>query len=194
MDGHGRLETHRAHRAQPCGSVSSGWVLPSCTRSELIRGPRAPSRAGRSVVAAVTATSTAIPAVYPRLATIGIPAKAREQRAMITVPPAKTTAPPAVATSALLTYALFSRRNEIVALRAGGISLGQTAVPVLAIAAALSVAALAWNETVVPYASRRFQYVNNVEIRERALRGVARLRRHSSFTASTRQRHRAKQP
>jgi lipopolysaccharide export system permease protein len=71
-----------------------------------------------------------------------------------------------------LTYALFSRRNEIVALRAGGISLGQTAVPVLAIAAALSVAALAWNETVVPYASRRFQYVNNVEIRERALRGV----------------------
>ncbi len=81
-------------------------------------------------------------------------------------------APPAVATSTLLTYALLSRRNEIVALRAGGVSLGQTAVPVLALASVVSVAALVWNETVVPYASRQFQYVNNVEIRERAPRGV----------------------
>ena len=29
-----------------------------------------------------------------------------------------------------------------------------------------------WNETVVPYCSRKFQYVNNVEIRKRAIRGV----------------------
>jgi lipopolysaccharide export system permease protein len=29
-----------------------------------------------------------------------------------------------------------------------------------------------WNETVVPFSSRRFQYVNNVEIRKRAVRGI----------------------
>ena len=81
-------------------------------------------------------------------------------------------APPAVATATLLTYGLLARRNEIIALRAGGVSLLQTAAPVMALAAAISVAVLLWNETVVPYASREFQYVNNVEIRERALRGV----------------------
>ncbi|MGE0518672.1 MAG: LPS export ABC transporter permease LptG [Candidatus Binatia bacterium] len=80
--------------------------------------------------------------------------------------------PPAVVTAALLTYGLLGRRNEITALRAGGVSLGQTAVPVLLLAGVISLGALAWNETVVPYASRKFQYVNNVEIRERALRGV----------------------
>ncbi len=59
----GRCETHSAQRRQPCGCLSSGWVLPSWTRSELIRGPSAPSIAGSSVVAAQTATTTAIAAV-----------------------------------------------------------------------------------------------------------------------------------
>ncbi len=60
-------------------------------------GPRAPSIAGSSVVAAKTATITAIAAVKPRVLTRGIPAKASEQSAITTVKPAKTTAPPAVA-------------------------------------------------------------------------------------------------
>jgi len=80
--------------------------------------------------------------------------------------------PPAVITAALLTYGLMGRRNEIIALRSGGVSLMQTAAPVLVLSCAISVAALVWNETVVPYASRKFQYVNNIEIRKRALRGV----------------------
>ena len=80
--------------------------------------------------------------------------------------------PPAVITSMLLALGLLSRRNEIIALRASGVSLGQTAVPLLAVAAGISVAAFIWNETVVPYSSRRFQQVNNVEIRKRTLRGV----------------------
>jgi lipopolysaccharide export system permease protein len=80
--------------------------------------------------------------------------------------------PPAVITAALLTYGLMGRRNEIIALRSGGVSLMQTAAPVLVLSFAISVAALVWNETVVPYASRKFQYVNNIEIRKRALRGV----------------------
>jgi lipopolysaccharide export system permease protein len=80
--------------------------------------------------------------------------------------------PPAVMTAVLLTFGLLGRRNEIIALRAGGVSLTQTAVPVLVIVTAISIGALIWNETVVPYCSRRFQYVNNVEIRKRAIKGV----------------------
>lgn len=80
--------------------------------------------------------------------------------------------PPAVITAALLTYGMLGRRNEIIAFRSGGVSLLQTALPVLVLSLVISAAALVWNETVVPYASRKFQYVNNIEIRKRALRGV----------------------
>ena len=80
--------------------------------------------------------------------------------------------PPAVIIAVLLAFGLLGRRNEIIALRAGGVSLLQTGIPVLAVAGVISVAALIWNETVVPYASRRFQYVRNVEIHKRAIRGV----------------------
>jgi lipopolysaccharide export system permease protein len=80
--------------------------------------------------------------------------------------------PPAVITAALLTFGILGRRNEIVALRSGGVSLGQTAAPILFLSLGISVAALVWNETVVPYSSRKFQHVNNIEIRKRALRGV----------------------
>jgi len=84
--------------------------------------------------------------------------------------------PPAVVISVLMSLGLMSRRNEIIAFRAGGISLLQTTFPILALALALSVAALIWNETVVPYSSRMFQFVNNVEIRERGMRGIFRDR------------------
>jgi lipopolysaccharide export system permease protein len=80
--------------------------------------------------------------------------------------------PPAVITAVLLAFGMLGRRNEIIAMRAAGVSLAQTAVPIMVLAFAISVAALIWNETVVPYCSRRFEYVNNVEIRKRAVRGV----------------------
>ena len=80
--------------------------------------------------------------------------------------------PPAVITAALLAFGVLGRRNEIIALRASGVSLAQTAVPVVVLATAISIGALIWNETVVPYCSRRFEYVNKVEIRKRAIRGV----------------------
>jgi lipopolysaccharide export system permease protein len=80
--------------------------------------------------------------------------------------------PPAVIVSTLLTLGLLSRRNEVIAFRAGGVSLNQTAVPLLAAAVGVSLLALGWNESVVPYCSRKFQHVNNVEIRKRTLRGI----------------------
>jgi lipopolysaccharide export system permease protein len=80
--------------------------------------------------------------------------------------------PPAVMIAVLLVFGTLARRNEIVALRAGGVSLVQSSVAIMVLAGAISVAALIWNETVVPYCSRQFQYVSNVEIRKRAVRSV----------------------
>lgn len=80
--------------------------------------------------------------------------------------------PPAVLAAMLLSLGMLSRRNEVIAFRASGISLGQTAFPLLALAAVLSVATLVWNEVVVPYCTRAYQYVNNVEIRKRQQLGV----------------------
>lgn len=80
--------------------------------------------------------------------------------------------PPAVIAALLLSLGLLGRRNEIIALRASGISLVQTALPLLATAALISVLALVWNETVVPAATQRFQYVNVVEIKKQRPRGI----------------------
>jgi lipopolysaccharide export system permease protein len=80
--------------------------------------------------------------------------------------------PPSVLTAMLVSLGMLSRRNEVIALRASGVSLYQTAVPLVGLAALISAGTLAWNETVVPYCTREYQYVNNVEIRKRALRGI----------------------
>lgn len=80
--------------------------------------------------------------------------------------------PPAALAGTLLSLGMVSRRNEIVALRASGISLGQMAMPLLGLGLLISCGTLAWNETVVPYCTREYQYVNNIEIRKRPLRGI----------------------
>jgi lipopolysaccharide export system permease protein len=81
-------------------------------------------------------------------------------------------APAAVITAILLALGLLARHGEITALRASGVSLVQSAVPLIGVALLISLAVLIWNETVVPYCSREFQYVNKVEIRKRAVRGI----------------------
>ncbi len=79
--------------------------------------------------------------------------------------------PPAVVVGTLMSLGMLSRRNEIIAFRTSGISLWQTAWPIMACAAAISIGALVWNETVVPFSSRKFQQVNN-GIRGRKIRGI----------------------
>lgn len=82
------------------------------------------------------------------------------------------TLPAAALVASLLSFGLLARHNEIIAWRASGVSLWQTARSILAAGLLLSLAALAWNETVVPYATREFEHVNRVEVRKRARQGV----------------------
>ena len=69
------------------------------TRSALIRVPSMPSTAGRSVRAASTAATTEIAAISPIALTCGMFATSSDRRAIVTVVPAKNTAPPEVATA-----------------------------------------------------------------------------------------------
>ena len=92
----GLFATAWAQRAEkPCLLWPSGWI--SRTRSALIRGPRIASTAGSSVSAPSTARTTAIAAISPIVVTRGIPATSSDTSAIVTVPPAKNTAPPDVA-------------------------------------------------------------------------------------------------
>ncbi len=84
---------HLAHSPRrACASV--GGVR---TRSALIPWPVSASRAGSRVRAASTATTTAIAAIKPIVVTSGMPATASDTSAIVTVQPAKKTAPPDVA-------------------------------------------------------------------------------------------------
>ena len=80
--------------------------------------------------------------------------------------------PAAVVVALLLSLGSLSRRNEITALRASGISLVQMALPLLGATLLISITALLWNELVVPYCTRQHQYVNLVEIRKRERRSL----------------------
>ncbi len=85
---------HFAHRPFFASSAVGGWWI----RSELMCGPKIDKNAGKSVSAAATATTTAMAAISPIVVTKGMPATASETSAIVTVPPAKKTAPPEVAT------------------------------------------------------------------------------------------------
>ena len=80
--------------------------------------------------------------------------------------------PPAVLAAVLISLGSLARRNEVVAFRALGVSLAQMATPLIGVAGLISVASLVWDETVVPYCSRQFQYVNDVQIKKRPVRGL----------------------
>lgn len=80
--------------------------------------------------------------------------------------------PPAVLAGVLLSLGVLARRNELVALRASGVSLTRIARPMLITAAVISLVMLVWGETIVPLSMSRQQEVSLVEIRKQAPRTV----------------------
>jgi lipopolysaccharide export system permease protein len=80
--------------------------------------------------------------------------------------------PPAVLAGVLISLGVLGRRNELVALRASGVSLTRIARPLLVTAAAISLIMLLWGETIVPLSMSRQQEVSLIEIRKQAPRTV----------------------
>lgn len=74
-------------------------------------------------------------------------------------------APVAVLTASLIGVGMLARHREIVALRACGVSRWQVLAPLLLLGCVLTAASIAWNETVVPAAARRWHSVWNADIK-----------------------------
>src|SRR5215510_5095285 len=81
-------------------------------------------------------------------------------------------APAAALTGSLLSLGLLARHRELLALKTCGVSPWQIARPLLLSASILSVGVLAWNEFVVPYSFHKSRYINTVEIKQKAFRGL----------------------
>jgi len=81
-------------------------------------------------------------------------------------------APAAALAGSLLSLGLLSRHREILALKTCGISPWQIARPLLLSASVLSAGAWVWNEVIVPYSFHKSRYINTIEIKKKAFKGL----------------------
>lgn len=77
------------------------------------------------------------------------------------------TLPAAVLLASLMTCGTLSRHNEIVAMKANGISLYRLSLPILAIATLVSGLVFLLSEWVTPYTNERSEYIRLVEVQKR---------------------------
>lgn len=75
--------------------------------------------------------------------------------------------PACVLLAALITFGLLSRNQEIVAMKANGISLYRIALPVMAFAIVACAVNFLLNEFVTPAANRRAEYIKYVEVQKK---------------------------
>ncbi len=79
------------------------------------------------------------------------------------------TLPYAILLSTLLTLGSFSRHNEIIALKAGGVSLYRITLPLFFIAFLISLFSFIGNEYLVPTSSQKTRYLLSVKVRREPL-------------------------
>lgn len=82
--------------------------------------------------------------------------------------------PLAVLMTTLMTLGGMSRTSEITAMRSCGISIARISAPLLTLAAAASLVALAAGEFLVPYSVERSQYIQDVLIRKNSSSAIFR--------------------
>lgn len=80
-------------------------------------------------------------------------------------------APISLLLATLITFGNMSRHNEILALKASGISVYRAALPLVVIAAALTPLLFAFNEYVTPAAQTRAERILSVEIKKQKVLG-----------------------
>lgn len=74
--------------------------------------------------------------------------------------------------SVLISIGLLARNREILAMHACGVSTWQLAAPLMGTAAVISFVVLLWSEAVVPGASERSHFINDVEIKNKPHQGL----------------------
>lgn len=82
------------------------------------------------------------------------------------------TIPAAVLVAALIMFGNLSRHNEIVAMKANGISLYRTSLPVTVITGLICILAFLFNEFITPHTNRKAEYIRLIEIQKRSETGT----------------------
>jgi lipopolysaccharide export system permease protein len=85
------------------------------------------------------------------------------------------TLPFATLLASLITLGVLARNNEVVAMKAHGVSTYRIMFPLLALAASVTALIFLLNETVVPYAARQADYVWSVRIKKEEERAFFKL-------------------
>ena len=78
--------------------------------------------------------------------------------------------PLTVLMASTFTLILFSRENEVLAMRAGGLSLYRIIAPILIASLGISLLTFLANEYIVPFANKRGEYIRRVNIQKTGLR------------------------
>ncbi|MDY0188373.1 MAG: LPS export ABC transporter permease LptG [Syntrophus sp. (in: bacteria)] len=82
------------------------------------------------------------------------------------------TIPAAVLLSALLTFGSLSRNSEIVAMKANGISIYRSSVPVVILSFLITLFSFLFSELITPYANEKAEYIMRVDIQKKELHGA----------------------
>jgi lipopolysaccharide export system permease protein len=82
------------------------------------------------------------------------------------------TTPAVVLLATLMTFGTLSKHNEIVAMKANGISLYRMALPVMAIGVLISVFLFLFSEFVTPQSYYKAEYIRRIEVQKREALGT----------------------
>lgn len=85
------------------------------------------------------------------------------------------TLPFATLLAALITLGILARNNEIIAMKAHGVSTYRMMFPLLVLAAAVTAFIFLCNETIVPYAARKATYIWSVKVKKQEERAFFQL-------------------
>ena len=85
------------------------------------------------------------------------------------------TLPFATLLAALITLGILARNNEVVAMKAHGVSTYRIMLPLFVLAGAITVLIFICNETIVPYAARKATYIWSVKVKKEEERAFFQL-------------------
>lgn len=77
--------------------------------------------------------------------------------------------------AALITLGILARNNEVVAMKAHGVSTYRIMFPLLVLAASITALIFLFNETIVPYAARKASYIWSVKVKKEEERAFFKL-------------------
>lgn len=81
------------------------------------------------------------------------------------------TMPAVVLLSSLLTFGMLSKHSEIIAMKANGVSLYRTSLPVIVISVVVCIFTFLFSEFITPYANQKVEYIKLVEVQKREEKG-----------------------